>query len=108
MRYRLSFAPTADHSFRRLPARIKGEFDRAFDLLAEDPTGARPGLDAHQLYGYRNVWTLRIPPFRGVYAIDGHELVWIIFGARESVYAHLHALLPPDRRYVSGDRRTRR
>ncbi|MCI4334765.1 MAG: hypothetical protein L3K04_03960 [Thermoplasmata archaeon] len=108
MRYRQTFAPTADLSFRRLPARIKKEFDEAFCLLAEDPTGSRLGLDAHQLYGYRNVWTLRIPPFRGVYVVDGHELVWIIFGARESVYTQLHALLPPDRRYVSGDRRVRR
>jgi mRNA-degrading endonuclease RelE of RelBE toxin-antitoxin system len=108
MRYRPTFAPTADQSFGTLPARIQREFDRAFEPLTEDPTGSRAGLDAHQLYGYRNVWTLRIRLFRGVYVVDGHELVWIVFGPRETVYAQLHALLPPDRRYVSRDRLIRR
>jgi len=108
MKYRPTFAPTADQSFGKLPPRIQREFDRAFDLLAEDPTGSTAALDAHQLHGYRNVWTLRIPPFRGICVVDGHELVWIVFGPRETVYAQLHALLPPDRRYVSRDQMIRR
>jgi hypothetical protein len=103
MRYRQTFAPTAVRSFRRLPTWAKREFDRSFDILAQDPVGARSGLDAHQLYGYRNVWTLRIPPFRGVYVLDGRELVSVVFGPRESVYALLHALLPPDRQHVPKD-----
>lgn len=108
MRLRPTFSPTADRSFGKLPAWAKREFDRSFDLLTEDPTGARSGLDAHQLHGYRNVWTLRIPPYRGVFVVDGDELVWIVLGPRESVYALLHALLPPDRKHVSADRAARR
>ncbi|MCI4320817.1 MAG: hypothetical protein L3K18_04130 [Thermoplasmata archaeon] len=108
MRYRLTFAPTADRSFGRLPAWAKRKFDRTFDLLVEDPTGVRSGLDAHQRIGYRNVGTLRIPPFRGDYAIDPPDIVGVVFGARESVYAQLHALLPTDRRHVSRERAARR
>src|SRR5690349_8718 len=108
MSYRLSFAPTADRSFRSLPFWAKREFNRSFQLLAVDPSGARSKLDVHQLHGFRNVWTLRIPPFRGVYALDGREIVWIVFGARESVYAQLHALLPPDRQHVAKERVARR
>jgi hypothetical protein len=108
MSFRLSFVPTGDRSFRTLPRWAKVEFNRSFDLLTEDPTGVRSGLDAHQLFGYRNVWTLRIPPYRGVYAVDGQELVWVVFGPRESVYAQLHAMLPPVRQHVSKERVFRR
>jgi hypothetical protein len=91
-----------------LPRWAKREFNRSFELLGEDQTGASTDLDAHQLYGYRNVWTLRIPPFRGIYAVDGEELVWIVFGHRDTVYARLHAMLPADRQHVSKERAVRR
>ena len=108
MSYLLTFAPTADRSFRKLPRWAKEEFNRSFELIAEDPSGARSGLDAHQLFGYRNVWTLRIPPFRGIYVVDGREIVWTVFGARESVYAQLYGLLPPDRLHIPKERVIRR
>jgi mRNA-degrading endonuclease RelE of RelBE toxin-antitoxin system len=108
MKYRLTFAPTADRSFQNLPPRVRQAFNRAFDVLGDEPTGDDPRVDVHQLYGYRNVWTLRIPPYRGVYVVDGREVVWIVFGPRESVYATLHGLLPPERRFVSHERARRR
>jgi hypothetical protein len=108
MSYRRTFSPTADQRFRRLPLLAKREFSRSLDALAKDPSGARSGLDAHQLPGYRNVGTLRIPSYLGVYVIDGHELVWIVFGPRGSVDARLHALLPPDRPHIARDRAARR
>ena len=108
MRFHLTFAPTADLSFPSLPRWVQKRFDRAFDLLGRDP--GRPGLDldVHQLYGYRNVWTLRIPPYRGIYAIDGSEVIVVIFGHRDRVYSSLHRLIPPRRQVVSKATLTRR
>jgi len=101
MRFRLTFAPTANQSFPNLPRWAQTRFDTAFDLLVQKPGGGAIGLDVHQLYGYRNVWTLRIPPYRGVYAIDGSEVVMIIFGHRDTVYADLHHLIPAKNQVVS-------
>jgi len=108
MRFRLTFAPTADASFPRLPRSIQERFDSEFDTLAQEPRGGRPELDVHQLYGYKNVWTLRVPPYRGVYAIDGSEVVMVIFGHRDTVYQDLHRLLPPRRQSVAADTLRRR
>jgi mRNA-degrading endonuclease RelE of RelBE toxin-antitoxin system len=107
MSYHLTFAPTADRSFQKLPPRVRHAFNRAFDVLEDEPTGNDPRVDVHQHYGYRNVWT-RIPPYRGVYVVDGSEVVWIVFGPRASVYATLHGLLAPERRFGSGEQARRR
>jgi mRNA-degrading endonuclease RelE of RelBE toxin-antitoxin system len=101
MSFRLQFAPTADASFANLPRWAQVRFNAAFVPLEQEPHGRQSGLDVHQLYGYKNVWTLRIPPYRGIYAIDGNEVVMVIFGHRDMVYQELHALLPPRRQVVS-------
>lgn len=101
MKFQLTFAPTADQSFASLPHPAQRLFDRAFDLLEREPRRASVDLDVHQLYGYRNVWTLRIPPYRGIYAIDGSEVVMVIFGHRDTVYSSLHRLIPPRRQSIS-------
>jgi mRNA-degrading endonuclease RelE of RelBE toxin-antitoxin system len=101
MRFKLTFAPTADQSFPSLPRWARQRFDRAFDQLEREARRARVDFDVHQLYGYTNIWTLRIPPCRGVYAIDGIEVVMVIFGHRDTVYQDLHRLLPPRRQAVS-------
>ena len=107
--YVLFFAkPIAGVSFSKLPRRAQRAFDATFDRLSRDPRTPARGLDVHQLWGYQNVWTLRIPPWRGVYAIDGSSVVMIIFGHRATVYAQLHALLPPEGRYISEPRIDRR
>ncbi len=103
MRFHLTFAPTADRSFAALPRRVQLEFNRAFDGLERDPRRGSGDLDIHQLYGYQNVWTLRIPPFRAIFAIEGAEVVMVVFGRRDSVYSILHHLLPPRRQAVSKD-----
>jgi mRNA-degrading endonuclease RelE of RelBE toxin-antitoxin system len=101
MRFHLTFAPTADRSFSALPHRIQLQFDRAFDALAHDPRRGDGRLDIHQLYGYQNVWTLRIPPFRAIYVIEGADVVIVVFGHRDNVYSLLHHLIPPRRQTVS-------
>lgn len=98
----ITFAkPVAGTSFSKLPRRVQRAFDASFDELAKDPRTPSRGLDVHQLWGYQNVWTLRIPPWRGIYAIDGTSVVMIIFGHRGTVYAQLHRLLPPEGAYVA-------
>ncbi len=100
--YAVTFAkPLAGITFTKLPRGIQRAFDRAFDELKRDPRTPAPGLDVHRLRGYQNVWTLRIPPWRGSYAIDGSSVVMIVFGHRATIYALLHHLLPPEGTYVS-------
>ena len=108
MRFRVTFAPTADLSFPRLPRWARERFNDGFDWLEADPRQGSGPIDIHQLYGYRNVWTWRVPPFRAVYAIDGYEVVMIIFGHRDNVYQELHSLLPPRRQEVTGSRQSQR
>lgn len=100
--FTLEFAdPIAGQSFERLPRRVQSRFNEAFEHLAQHPRSASPELDVHQLSGYQNVWTLRMPPWRGIYAIDGNDVVLIVFGHRTSVYPLLHSLLPPEGRYFT-------
>jgi len=101
MRFRLAFVATADQSFAPLPRGIQRQFDLAFDHLRQEPRLGGSELDVHQLYGYRNVWTLRIPPYRGIYVIEGREIVFVVFGHRATVYATLHSLVPPRRQAVT-------
>ncbi|MGP8072604.1 MAG: type II toxin-antitoxin system RelE family toxin [Thermoplasmata archaeon] len=101
MKFHLSFSPPADQSFSSLPRRVQRQFDRAFDILEKDPRQGSRELDAHQLYGYQNVWTLRIHVYRGIYAIDGGDVVMVVFGHRDTVYSTLHHLIPPHRQTVT-------
>ena len=100
--YRLVFAkPIAGQSFKLLPRRAQELFNETFDPLEQHPRVSGPDLDIHQLSGYQNVWTLSVPPWRCVYAIDGGEVVVIVFGHRRDVYVRLHNLLPPQKQYVT-------
>lgn len=108
MRFRLAFAPTANPSFAVLPRHVQLRFDRAFNLLHLQPRTRSSELDVHQLYGYQNVGTLRIPPYRGIYVNDGSEIVFVVFGHRDSVYSTQHRLLPPRRQAVTATSLSRR
>lgn len=100
--YRVVFAkPVAGQSFDNLPPKAQRLFDMAFEPLAAHPQSRGTDIDVHQLWGYQNVWTLRIPPWRCIYAIDGDVVVIIAFGHRDDVYARLHSLLPPQKQFVT-------
>jgi hypothetical protein len=73
----------------------------AFEPLAEHPQVRGTDIDVHQFWGYQNVWTLRIPPWRCIYAMDGDEVVIIAFGHSDDVCARLHNLLPPEKQIVT-------
>ena len=100
--FTLRFAdPIAGQSFDRFPRRVQLRFNETFELAVRNPRSRSPDLDVHQLSGYQNVWTVRIPPWRGIYALDGNEVVFIVFGHRSNIYPLLHNLLPPEGRYVT-------
>ncbi len=99
--FRVTFAPPAARSWAALSRSVQRAFNEAFSRLEQDPRRVAADLDVHQLYGYQNVWTLRIPPYRGIYVIEGNEVVMIVFGHREVVYSLLHGMIPPGRRSVS-------
>ncbi len=103
MTYQVRFArPVAGRSFDRLPRPVQTFFNDRFDLLRSNPRTRTATVDIHQLWGYENVWVLaKGKAWRAVYAIDGMEVVFIIFGPHETVYLDLHHLHPPDGRYVS-------
>jgi len=101
MNFQLTFAPTADQSFSLLPRRVQLQFNLGLRALEQDPRQGTADLDDHQLYGYQNVWTLRIQSFRGIYAIDGADVVMVIFGHRDTVYSSLHNHIPPRRQAIS-------
>jgi mRNA-degrading endonuclease RelE of RelBE toxin-antitoxin system len=101
MRFKLTFAPTADQSFSLLPRWVQNRFNHTIELLERAPRRASADLDLHQLYGYANVWTLRIPPYRGIDVIDRAEVEMVAFGHRDVVYSTLHRLIPPRRPTVS-------
>ncbi|MGC2290072.1 MAG: hypothetical protein WA688_09510 [Thermoplasmata archaeon] len=100
--YTLHFAdPIAGQSFDRLPRLVQRRFNQAFEFLVQHPRSLSPELDVHQLSGYQNLWTLRISPGRGVYAIAADDVVLIVFGHQTSVYPLLHGLLLPEGRCVA-------
>lgn len=106
MTFHVRFArPTGDESFGLLPRRVQLSFDRAFEDLSSNPRTPTQDADIHALEGYQNVWTLRYLEkgggWRGVYAIDGQEVVFVVFGHRKNVYAQLHGMLPPERQQIT-------
>ena len=66
MRAEIFFKPSAEREFRRLPREIKQRFAKAFELLAEEPTRPRPGLDIKPLRGVKGTWRLRVGDYRGI------------------------------------------
>ncbi len=47
----------------------------AFESLARDPRRRRPKCDVRKLSGIANAWRLRVGEYRGIYAIEGEEVV---------------------------------
>jgi mRNA-degrading endonuclease RelE of RelBE toxin-antitoxin system len=72
------FTSSAEREFRRLPARAQARFSDAFALLEVDPRRRRPGCDVRMLSG--------VADYRGIYAIEGGDVVFTRFGHRRSVY----------------------
>ena len=80
------FKPSAEREFRRLSRDIQRRFAEAFELLAEEPTRPRPGLDVRPLRGVRSTWRLRVGDYRGIYEVEPGKIRFTRFGHRSNVY----------------------
>lgn len=77
---------SAARELARLPKEIQHRFGQAFDLLLENPTRARPGLDIKRLRGGRSAWRIRVGDYRGVYELDRGVVTFTRFGHRSKIY----------------------
>ena len=74
----------------RLPKGVRRLFDDGFVELERSPYRSVPGLlDVHALKGGRGLWTMRVRGFRGLYRVDGHEVVFVAFRPRPTAYRDL-------------------
>jgi addiction module RelE/StbE family toxin len=80
------FKASAEREFRRLPREIQRRFARVFELLVEDPTRARPGLDVKRLRGVKGAWRLRVGDYRGIYEVEPGKVRFTRFGHRSNIY----------------------
>lgn len=80
------FTSSAEREFRRLPRDVQARFSGAFALLEVDPRRRRAGCDVRMLSGVANAWRLRVGDYRGIYAVEGDDIVFTKFGHRRSVY----------------------
>ena len=85
---RLTFSPEGYRSLSKLPPSIRLRFNESFTIL--EKSGPDAGLlDTHRLSGTRDLWTLRIGVYRGVYRWKLDEARFIRFGHRARVYLRL-------------------
>ncbi|HEX9708736.1 MAG TPA: type II toxin-antitoxin system RelE/ParE family toxin [Candidatus Thermoplasmatota archaeon] len=80
------FTSSAEREFRRLPNDVQSRFSDAFGLLEVDPRRRRAGCDVRMLSGVANAWRLRVGDYRGIYAVEGDDVVFTRFGHRRSIY----------------------
>lgn len=80
------FKPSAEREFRHLPRDVQRRFAQAFELLAEEPTRPRPGLDVRPLRGVKGAWRLRVGDYRGIYEVAPGKVTFTRFGHRSNIY----------------------
>jgi mRNA-degrading endonuclease RelE of RelBE toxin-antitoxin system len=87
---RVTLSPEGVTSFRRLPLSVKTGFDDILTGWEATPRISLPGpFPSHQLEGGRNLWTLKVGMYRGVFRWNGEEARFIRFGHRRTVYTRL-------------------
>lgn len=90
MAYSVRFTLSAANELMRLPKGVRRLFDAGFMELERSPYRSVPGLlDVHALKGGRGLWTMRVRGFRGLYRVDGHEVVFVAFRPRPTAYRDL-------------------
>jgi addiction module RelE/StbE family toxin len=60
---------------------LKERLSKQIRKVAENPEAGKP-----LRYGLKGEWTVRIPPYRLIYAVQGDRLILLRFEHRESVY----------------------
>ena len=90
MAYAIRFTRSAANELMRLPRAIRHQFDAGFGELGSSPFQSVPGiLDVHALKGGRGLWTMRVRGYRGLYRVDGDEVVFVAFRPRPTAYRDL-------------------
>lgn len=60
---------------------VKDRLRKQIEKIAENPEFGKP-----LWYGLKGEWTVRIPPYRLIYAVQGDRLILLRFGHRKEVY----------------------
>jgi len=60
---------------------VKERLEKQIRNIAEDPESGKP-----LRYGLKGEWTIRIKPYRLIYAIQGDRLILLRFERRKDVY----------------------
>ena len=60
---------------------VKERLAKQIRKVVEDPEVGKP-----LRYGLKGEWTIRVPPYRLIYAVQGDRLVLLRFEHRKSVY----------------------
>jgi mRNA-degrading endonuclease RelE of RelBE toxin-antitoxin system len=85
---RVTFSPEGFRSFTQLPISVRFQFNTGFSILEKSGPDVAI-LDTHRLSGARDLWTLRIGLYRGIYRWRIDEAQFIRFGHRARVYHRL-------------------
>jgi addiction module RelE/StbE family toxin len=60
---------------------LKEKLEKQIRKIAEDPNFGKP-----LRYGLKGEWTIRVAPYRLIYAVQGERLVLLRFEHRKNVY----------------------
>ncbi len=85
MTFRVMATPAACRQLAALPTQMQARFRAAFELLEGNPFRSRPGLDVAKMEG-DETYRLHIGRFRGIFRVDGPDIVFLRFGHRSIVY----------------------
>ncbi len=90
MAFSVRFTLSAANELMRLPRSVRRQFDAGFTELERSPFRSVPGtLDVHALKGGRGLRTMRVRGYRGLYRVEGHEVVFVAFRPRPTAYRDL-------------------
>jgi mRNA-degrading endonuclease RelE of RelBE toxin-antitoxin system len=91
--YAIRFTLSAANELLRLPRAVRRQFDTGFGELGRSPFRSVSGvLDVHALKGGHGLWTMRVRSYRGLYRVDGDEVVFVAFRTRPTAYRDLSTL----------------
>jgi mRNA-degrading endonuclease RelE of RelBE toxin-antitoxin system len=60
---------------------LRERLEKGVRKIVDDPEAGKP-----LRYGLKGEWTVRIPPFRLIYAVQGDRLILLRFEHRKTVY----------------------
>jgi mRNA-degrading endonuclease RelE of RelBE toxin-antitoxin system len=87
MRYRVSFTKSAEREFDWIPKWAWRRFVQGFDQMEVNPYRSVRGLlRVHPLHGRPGYHTMVVARYRGIYHLEGDEVVFTAFRLRPVAY----------------------